>query len=278
LLRSIGYQFDDHITVRLITMLYEYLLLDPEVPDDEKGDFDINAHGSAALVERSIQDAALASMAPLVVNPIFGGDPKKYFALLLKSKKINPTELQYSPAEQAKIDNVPKPQPPAIEVANIRAKMDGAKLQAEQQQKQAELALEKELAQLDAQTRLEAAKLQATTSELKARLDTDRDTQFVQAETVRAQTDYAAKMAELTVKKELAVMEYAAKHQMSLEQVRADLASTAMQLRTQKELAANQHAMDLHQHHTPSAESLLEPVVQTPGRAGNGKAASQVSA
>jgi hypothetical protein len=41
----------------------------PEVPDDEKGEFTINAHGSVALVEQAIQDQTIAQMGPMVERP-----------------------------------------------------------------------------------------------------------------------------------------------------------------------------------------------------------------
>lgn len=279
LLRDIGYGYDDHVTVWMIQNYYQYLLLDPDVTEDAKGDFKIFAHGSVAMIERAIQDQTIAQMTPLAENPIFGVNPKKWFALLAKSKKLDPKEFQYTPEEQAKLDAQPKPQAPAIEVANIKAKMAQLQLEADQQQFQAEQALERELAQLDAQTRTEAARLAATTAQLKSKLDTDRDTAYVQAETARTQQDYDGKLRELQLKKDLAVMDYAAKHALSLEQVKANLAETAMKLRVTKELAAADHSVNLHTHAVDTKADLYkhrnpppEPaVVEPPGRAPKGK-------
>ena len=279
LLRDIGYGLDDYVTVWLIQNMYQYLLLDPNVSSDKKGDFNIFAHGSVAMIERSIADQTIAQMTPLAENPMFGVNPKKWFALLAKSKKLDPVLFQYTPDEQAKMDAQPKPQPPAIEVANIKAKMAQMQMQADQQQAQAEQALERELAQLDAQTSMEAAKLQATTMEMRAKLDTDRDTAYVQAETTRTQNDYDGKLRELQLKKDLALMDYASKHQMSLEQVKAKLADTAMKLRVTKELAAADHSVSLHTHAIDTKADLYKhrnpppaaPVVEPPGRAPAGK-------
>jgi len=71
-------------------------------------------------------------------------------------------------------------------------------------------------------------------------------------------------------------MDYASKHQMTLEQTKAKLADTAMKLQVQKELAAMDTHKELHLHHTPSADALLPPPVQTPGKAPNGSAFAQV--
>ena len=47
----------------------------------EKGEYQIDAHGSAALVERAIQDQSIAQMAAMALNPAYGIDPKKWAAL-----------------------------------------------------------------------------------------------------------------------------------------------------------------------------------------------------
>ena len=95
LLRTIGYSFDDHITEPVVRQYYEWLLLDPDVPNDEKGEFQIDAHGSIALVERAIQDQSITQMGNMAANPIYGIDPKKWAALFLKSKRLDPGQVQY---------------------------------------------------------------------------------------------------------------------------------------------------------------------------------------
>jgi hypothetical protein len=132
-------------------MYYEWLLLDPDVPDEEKGDFQINAHGSAALVERAIQDQTIAQMAGVVLDPRYGLDPKLWAKLYLKSKRIAPKEMELS-EDQQQAQAAAQPQQPAdnsVEVAKIRAETEAAKLQAAQQFKgieaqiaQAKIALE----------------------------------------------------------------------------------------------------------------------------------------
>jgi len=44
----------------------------------------------------------------------------------------------------------------------------------------------------------------------------------------------------------------------------------------QRELATLDAGVSLRQHHTPSADALMKPPVQTPGKAADGKAFSQV--
>jgi hypothetical protein len=59
-----GVSVDDCITEPLVNDLYDWLLMDPSVPNDEKGDFDIDAHGSIVMVERAIQEAFLMQLMP----------------------------------------------------------------------------------------------------------------------------------------------------------------------------------------------------------------------
>ena len=239
LLRSIGYAFDDYITEPVIRQYYEWLLLDPDVPDSEKGDFHINAHGSIALVERAIQDQTIMQMGQMVKDPAFGMDPKKWFKMMAKSKRLDPRELQYTDEEMEQLSKQPPPQAPVVQAATIRAEMDKAKLAAAQQDNAA-----------DRQLSLQ-----------KVKVDTDRDVVYVQAESERTQVMADAKMREIEVKRELAMLDYANKHQISLENVKAMLAKTAMTLTAQKQLAGL----------NGKAPQVARPATEPPGRAPNGQ-------
>ena len=243
LLRSIGYAFDDYITEPVIRQYYEWLLLDPNVPDSEKGDFHIDAHGSIALVERAIQDQTIMQMGQMVKDPAFGMDPKKWFKLMAKSKRLDPRELQYTEEEMAELAKQPPTPPPVVQAATIRAEIDKAKLAALQQDNEA-----------DRQVELQ-----------KVKVDTDRDTIYVQAEQERTRITGEAKLHEIEVKRELAMLDYANRHQISLENVKAMLAKTAMTLAAQKQLAGVEQR----------APQVARPVVEPPGRAPNGQAFQQ---
>lgn len=234
LLRSIGYAFDDHVTEPETRQYYECLLLDPDVPSDEKGDWTINAHGSNALVEQALQNQFIATLANVVLNPAYGLDPKKWAEMLVRANKMQPADLKYTDDEQAKIDAQPAPAAPAIEVAKIRAGIDEKKIAA----------------------------MATDTAADNARADKELMTQA----TVDLHT--------LELKKELAMLEYANREKLSLNQVKAALAQTAMKLRTEEKLNAINQAVDVHKHRNPSSP----PAVQVPGRAANGQSASQVNA
>lgn len=215
LLRSIGYAFDDYITEPIVRQFYEWLLLDQEIPDEEKGDFSINAHGSIALVERAIQDQTISQMAALSLNPAYGFDPKKWATMFLKSKRIDPKEVQYTEEEQAKIAAVPPPPPPAVQVATIRAEVDRAKIVSEQQASQQTVANEMKIA--------ESAQALAG-----KRIDVDHQ---------KTATSATLKLHEMQERRELAMLEYANRHQVSLDQAKTELAKTAMTLDVQRELS-----------------------------------------
>lgn len=209
LLRSIGYAFDDFITEPVVHGFYEWLMLDPDVPDDEKGDFDINARGSAALVERAIQDQSLAEMGVMVLNPAYKMDPAKWAVEFIKSKRFDPRAFQRSPDEQAQIDAAPPPAAPQVEVAKINAASREKIAQATGQLNQSK-------AGADAQVRLR----------------------------------------ELAIRERLAIMDFANRRGISLENVKAQLAKTAMQLDTQVKLATARAA--------PARGGRVPPARRTP--------------
>ena len=133
LLRSVGYTFDDTITVPETDQYYEWAMLDPEVPNDEKGDWTIDAHGSPALIEKALQNQFIAQMGPLVKDPAYGANPRKWFGLLLEANHLNPTDIQYTEEEQAKVDAAASqvPSAPVVEAAKLRIAFEEKKLQTD---------------------------------------------------------------------------------------------------------------------------------------------------
>lgn len=254
LLRSIGYAFDDFITEPVVRQYYEYLLLDPDVPDDEKGDFTINAHGSVALVERAIQDQSIGQMAAMVANPIYGIDPKKWVKMFLKSKRLSPEDVEYTEEEQAKIDAAPPPVAPAVQVAQIAAETAMKQLAAKQTTDQQSVQSEERIAQ--AAHVLETGQLQT--------------------EQQRTHVDATVRLHELETQRQIALMNYANQRGISLNQAKVDLAQTAMRLQTERELnAQNNEATDRKHRREIASRAAMKPPVQAPGRARNGQAFSQ---
>lgn len=250
LLRSIGYAFDDYITEPVVRQYYEWLLLDPDVPNEEKGEFQIDAHGSAALVERAIMDQTIWQMANIAApGNGFGIDPKKWAAEALRSKHLSPAAFQYTEEEQAKLDANPPPEAPAVQVAKIAA---DAQLKIAVMGQTAD----QQSAQAEGQIAAAAHVLEVADS---------------QTEQTRVQGELTMKAHAIDMEHQRALMEYANQQKISLDAAKTQLAKTAMQLQTERDLNAANNAIDLHKHHNPSPQ----PAVQVPGRAGNGQAASQ---
>lgn len=249
LLRDIGYSFDDYITEPVVNQFYEWLLLDEDVPEEEKGEYTIDAHGSVALVERAIQDQSIAQMGQMVANPIYGIDPKKWAKLFLKSKRLDPDDVQYTEEEQQRMAQQPPPEAPQVTAAKINAdtqlKLGIMKQQADQQSLQSEERIEQ------AANELEGAR--------------------VQNETARVASEHQAVQVSATVDLHKIVME----QQTALNNVKAELAKVTMQLQTERELNAADNAAQIHGHRARAAQQRQRPPVQTPGRAGNGRAFEQ---
>lgn len=214
LLRSIGYTFDDCITDPETRQYYEWLILDPDVPNEEKGDWTIDAHGSNALVEQALQNQFIPTLASLVLNPAYGLSPKKWAELLVRSNKIQPKDLQYTEEEQAKIDAAPPAAAPAIEVAKIRAASEEKK----------------------------AVAIAADTQADNARADKE------------LMTNATVELHTLQLKKELAMLEYANRNQQTLTETKAALAKTAMTLAAQERMSAQDQRKSRQQVATPIVE------------------------
>lgn len=212
LLRRIARLFDENVTERHIKRYHEWLLLYGK--DDEKCDLQIQAIGSSALVEREIQAMQAVQLLQLSMNPAFGMSPKKAADEVLRAWRFEPSKFEMDEQEKAQMQQNP-PMAPAVQAAQIRAQSDMQKEQIRQQ--------------------TEAGKIKA---------DVDRDAIFQQGVAQRAQVDYEYKqkllnleIEKMQLQRDLAVMDYANKHQIALDKVKSDLARDAMKLNTQKQLA-----------------------------------------
>ena len=248
LLRSLAFICDDNVTEPMMKDFYEWLLLDPNVPDDEKGDFQINARGSISMVEKAIQEKTLILLLQAANNPAYGADPKKVFTELLTAKRIDPRKIQYSEDDLVKMQNQPPPEAPQVTVAKINA----------------------ESRQVTTQANVDAS-LQ------KVKADTDRDTVYVQAETQRAQAVAEAAMAKLQLEREIAnlnyqvkLMQFAQDEKISLNEAKTRLAETAMKLNVQKELSQQTMAASGDKQRSPPP--VITPPTEPDGLAPDGKA------
>lgn len=214
--------------------------------DEAKGDYTIEALGSTALLERDIEATALVQLSEYALNPVFGVKPREWFRELIKSQGLDADKFMMSDEEYAQMQQAQAQQPPQmpqVMAAQIRA--------------EAELQKAQMLAQLEA----EKLRVQDENQKLRIRTDQDRDTAYVTSQIRRDEATYVARLRELELKRELAMLEYAMEHKIAIEEVKARLASDAMKLRVQKELAA----MD-------APGQALTPPTEPPGKAPAGQA------
>lgn len=205
-MRRIARTYDDKVTEPHISRYYEWLLLDPEVPESEKGDYKIVAKGSSALVERDIQNQTIAQMGTMVVNPTFGINPQKWIAEYFKSQRLNPALFMYTEDELKAMQEQDAANPP------------------------------QDPRQITAQAQIEATKIrtegmvqvsQANTQEKM----TQREIDLQDAREERASRELLARMAYDTK-----IMELADKRDLTIQQIKAQLADTAMKERNKKDM------------------------------------------
>lgn len=236
LLRQIAYNLDDSITEPVVKASYEWLLMDPDVPADEKGDFEINARGSIAMVEKSIQEQTLTMLGQMSLNPAFGISPEKWAEEFVRVKRMDPTKIQYSEEEKQKMREQPPPEAPQVTIAKMREA--GA---------------------------MQRAQIAANVTMQKAQMDTDRDTIYTQSMMRRDQTNAEMRRAELSIKREIAYLTLQINKGINVDNNKTSLASTVMKLQTQKQLsyAAMQNG---------KAQQVATPPTEPAGKAAPGHA------
>ena len=211
-LRRLVKQFDDMVTRPHIRRYYDYNMMYNE-DEEVKGDFQIDARGSSALLTRDIQNQAFLNLLAAGMNPVYGMylDTQKLFEKALQAQHVDPAEVFKSPEEIERIKEqqaqaaAQQPPDPRIAAAQIRAQSDIARVQAQNQGDMAEL-----------QTRLQIK-----------------------------QADIAARREEMQLTREIEILKMANAQNLSLEQIKAKLADTAIRERGKKELFAAEQRLKL---------------------------------
>ncbi len=141
-LRRLARTFDDRVTEPHIRRYYVWHL--QYGPDEEKGDYSIDARGSSALVERDIQNQELAQIGMLVLDPRFGKDPKKWMDEYLKSRHFDSKRFDYEDDEWRQIVEQlgQEPQDNSMGVAQLKAETEKWKKEYDGRIRQWELAQE----------------------------------------------------------------------------------------------------------------------------------------
>jgi hypothetical protein len=167
-IRRLAKHFDDDLTEPHISRYYDYLQQYTE-DDDEKFDAIIDARGSSALVERHIQDQAIAQMGAYVKDPAFEIHPGRWFKEWAKSQRLDPERFRLTEEELAAQKQQAPPPPYQVQVEQMRG--ENAKI-LEEMRKQREIDVQR----VESEGRIKEAMLllmgeeQLQLPELKARM------------------------------------------------------------------------------------------------------------
>jgi hypothetical protein len=202
-LRRLVKQFDDYVTKRHVRRYYDFNMAYSE-DDSVKGDFEVNAKGSSALLVRDVQNQAYLQLLQLATNPTWAPIFKlrDLMAKALGAQHIPVEEVLKSEDElkrEAEIAAKNPPKDPALIVAMAR---------------------EKEATNRE----------QLYASEVEMRKE------------MQAQ-NFAAKLEGLKLTREIEMLKLANAKDLTLEQIRAQLAEVAINDRTKKELYAAEAAL-----------------------------------
>lgn len=246
LLRRMARIFDDSLTKPHIQAYYTYMMLYAEDPSI-KGDFKIVAHGASALVARDQRNQFLTQSVPqFMANPNFGIDPTRLFKQIAKiNGMLDPEEVQFTPEELAAIQ--------------------------QNQAKSAEQDPRVLAATIQAQVRQAIAEMNNQTAQARIQRDVDRDTIYVQAENQRTQVSGEIKMAELQLRRELALLEYANREKITLDQLKAKLAIESGRNDLARELATLPTVAEIAESVRPgnqvSQSTAASEIPEAPGKA-----------
>ncbi|NUX58666.1 hypothetical protein [Paraburkholderia youngii] len=194
-LRRLVKNYDDQVTRPHLKRYYDWNM--QYNPDETiKGDFEIDARGSSVLIVRDQQQQAVMQLFELAQNPTFGlyVDPEKLFVKGLEMNHLTPDDVMRTPEDIAQRMKAMQQQKPPVD----------PKVQA---------------AQVAAQARVQEAQINAQGEQA-----------YIQTQQQIGRDDHAATMAEMQMKRELAILEYATKQNMQLTQVKSDLAQLALKL------------------------------------------------
>ena len=246
-LRRVARLYDDIVTTPHIRRYYKHILQYSK-DDSLKGDFNIDARGSSALIEKDSANQALLQIGAYVTNPIFKKDPQKWINKVLKAYHLDPDALDYDDEEWQKIvEQMAQPQAdPKLEIAQLQQQttMQIAEFNAERNAETKRFDAEVLGAMKDKEMEFEASKEQFKSQ------SADRDKEF-QIGIKQMEQEFEAALAQMTEQ---------GTNQRQVEVLKQKIQDTVLKLQTQVALGDTDVA-------TPAAEPK--------GRAEDGKAFSQ---
>lgn len=207
--------YDDAVTRPHIARYYDWKMMNDPDPAI-KGDFEIDARGSTALIERDIQNQALLNLANITNNPRYIPHLKEREELkaILKAFKVNPEEIM-KPEDQVQQEQQAQAQQGAPQDPRIAA--------AEMNMQAKQLEMEDRKAQRDFENQRNMADMQIKRDQIAY------NSQREQAEYEIAQTDSA-------IKRDIAVAKMGQEAQLSREEMAAKERLELLQIDTKRQL------------------------------------------
>ena len=187
----------------MITRFYDYNMQNH--PDDAiKGDFDVDARGTTALLVKELQTQQLMAFGNFYAHPTFGPILAPKAANMLRrvaeSLRLTPDDVvptdEEIQAQAAAAAQQQPPMPPQLQVAQIRA---------------------------DAEMKRAEAQAAADQNDMNVRLQL-------------AEQDHAYKIQALQLEREIEMLRLAATKELTLEQIKAKLAETTIKETSKKQL------------------------------------------
>ena len=131
--------YDDDVTQPHINRYYDWNMANNS-DESIKGDAEIDARGSTALLEKDIQNQATLNLANITSNPRYAPylDPKAELETILKAFKVQPDAIMASEDQIKKNLAAPPPQDPRLQAAQMTLQAKQLDTQDRQQQRQAE--------------------------------------------------------------------------------------------------------------------------------------------
>ena len=196
-------QFDDAVTVPHLTRYYHYnMMYSPK--EHIKGDYQVDPRGVRVLMERDQQAQAIVALWPLLADPEIAAkvDKEKAARQLFGAHRLDILKDNEQEAAASQQQQPQQQQDTAAQAATVRAQAQLQVAQINQQADMAELELKKAMAEADRQ--------------------------------------HQERMKQVDL--QIAMMKMANDRNISLESIKAALATDTMKLQTQKELSAGKTA------------------------------------
>ena len=150
-LRVIAKQYDDYLIAPHLKRYYDWGMQNG--PAEAKGDMQVQARGSTALLQREVAREFLVQAHALAQRPGSRINPDKLDAELFKANGVSMKSIEYTEDEWKQLQDAkaqqPPPQDPRIEAANIKAKSEEQQIQARAEESQQRLEFERQESAID---------------------------------------------------------------------------------------------------------------------------------